>query len=815
MSLVAEHIETKTTCYHCTAACTDKEIHIEEKYFCCNGCKSVYQLLNENDLCTYYNLNSHPGAQQNTVRSDKFSFLDNAEIAQKLLTFSDEKQVRVSFYLPHIHCSSCLWLLEHLSKIDSGILSSKVDFYKKEIEVVYSPATLTLRKVAELLTSVGYEPYISLQDTEDGSHKNTDRTRIYKIGVAGFCFGNIMMMSFPEYFAGEQAIADGLGTFFRYLNVGLSLPALFYSGSEFFVLAYKGLKSKFLNIDLPIALALVVTFGRSLYEVFTGTGSGYFDSMSGIIFFMLLGRLLQDKTYSAISFNRDYKSYFPVAVTRLIEGKEEIIALPEIQKGDILLIHNAELIPTDGILSKGNAEIDYSFITGESLPNQKEIGEIVYAGGKQMGANIELLVTHNVNQSYLTSLWNNGRLRGEKKDENSFIHTYSQYFTIVLLSLAVITGIYWYFHDVSKILPAVSAMLIVACPCALLLSATFTYGNILNIFAKNGFYVRSAEVVESLYQADMMVFDKTGTLTQGGDLKIEYRGKKLDSQLLAYIQNLAAQSQHPLSIALSRHLRNQNPNLLSLEVKNFQSHVGAGLEARIGGKSICLGSEAFIKGDRLIEEQKKASTYVHISIDNDYYGYFTFSNNYREGLKSLLTGLKKDYPLAVLSGDTDAEKNILTEMIGTESDIRFHQKPEDKWKFVQEQQEKGMNVMMLGDGLNDAGALQQSNVGIAVSENANYFSPACDAILHGDSFTKLKDFIKLAKAGKYIIHTSFALSILYNIVGLSIAVQANMSPMIAAILMPISSLSIVLITFGMSHWMGYLYLGKKHDNYHV
>lgn len=801
-SLILEQKNIK--CYHCNDTCKDTHIHIEDKYFCCEGCKGVYQLLNENDMCTYYAMNENAGAKQVNVREDKFSFLDNPDIASKLLHYQDEKQSRVRFYLPHIHCSSCLWLLEHISKLNEGILSSKVNFPAKEVELVFDN-TISLRKVAELLTSIGYEPYISLQDTQKEGKTSIDKTRIYKIGVAGFCFGNIMMMSFPEYFAGENNVSEGLGVFFRYFNLGLSLPVLLYSGSEFFTTAYKGLKAKTLNIDLPIALALVVTFGRSLYEVLSGTGSGYFDSMAGIIFFMLLGRLLQDKTYSAISFNRDYKSYFPIAVTRLINGKEETVALPDIKKGDILLIHNEELIPTDGILSKGNAEIDYSFITGESIPVEKNVGEITYAGGKQMGSNIELLVTHEVNQSYLTDLWNNGRFTAKKPQNDSFIHLYSQYFTVILLSLALATAAYWYVYNIDKLLPAVTAMLIVACPCALLLSATFTYSNILNIFAKHKLYVRSAEAAEMLCNADTLVFDKTGTLTQNTQFEVEYIGKLLSDTDIKAIQSLTVHSKHPLSIALHKHLSETNSRQLT-DIKEFVAETGKGIKGYIEDKHFRIGSAEYVNAVPHQNESQGAT--VHISIDNHYFGYFRINNKYRNGIQSLLKKLQNHFSLAVLSGDNAAEEAHLTEMVGEKATIRFYQKPQDKADFIHDLQAQGKKVMMVGDGLNDAGALQQSDIGIAVSENANYFTPACDAILHADSVTQLYNFIRLAKAGRNIIRASFAISILYNIIGLYIAVQGDMSPLIAAILMPISSISIILFTFGMSVLMGNVYLKK-------
>lgn len=357
----------------------------------------VYQLLDQSGLCDYYNLNEMPGVTQRIpVRKDKFAFLEDSSIQQKLISFKNDQQTNVSFYLPQIHCSSCLYLLEHLHHLDEGIISSVVNFTRKEVDIVFSNS-LSLRKVAELLTGIGYEPYISLQNMQQ--HKpRTNKQLVYRLGVAGFCFGNIMLLSFPEYLGLE----DAEQTIFRTLNVILSLPVFFYSSYPFFESGFKALQNKFLNIDAPIALAILVTFVRSLYEVFTGTGGGYFDSMSGIVFFMLAGRVLQDKTWQQLSFERDFTSYFPIAAVKIENGQEVPVPLPDIKVGDTLLIHSQELIPADGICTRGKACIDYSFVTGESLPVNKDMGEMVYAGGKQTGGAIEILVMKEVTQSYLT-----------------------------------------------------------------------------------------------------------------------------------------------------------------------------------------------------------------------------------------------------------------------------------------------------------------------------------------------------------------------------------------------------------------------------
>lgn len=781
-------------CYHCGEECTHTKIQSDDKIFCCDGCKMVYQLLNQNGLCDYYNLNEAPGkTQRNPVRKDKFAFLDDTKIQQQLVSFQNEEQVHITFYLPQVHCSSCLYLLENLHQIENGVVGATVNFPRKEVSVILDPRKTSIRSVAEVLTSIGYEPYISLNNLKE--HKpRVSKTMIFQLGVAGFCFGNIMLMSFPEYLGLADQEKD-LQTVFRTLNFILALPVFFFSALPFYISGWKGIKHRFLNIDAPIALAIIVTFGRSVYEVLTGTGAGYFDSMSGIVFFMLVGRVLQDKTYQQLSFERDYTSYFPVAVSVIKEKKEIPTQLPDIVPGDTLLIHHEELVPADGILTRGKALIDYSFVTGESIPVEKEMGEIIYAGGKQVAGSIELLVIKEVTQSYLTRLWSGEQFKKENEEKGiSFVHLLSRYFTVILFSIALIAAGFWYFNDPSKIWNVVTAVLIVACPCALLLSNTFTNGNILRILGRNKFYLRNAQVIEEMANIDHIVFDKTGTMTSTHLQDVVYEGDPLSNREKEMISILSGQSNHPLSRALVRHFGKvaSEQDLLT----NFSEIPGKGLEGTVNGIQMRLGSKSFITGSN---EKYNPVTQVWVMVNATVKGYFNIRNHYREEIPGLLQSLSKRYTLSVLSGDNDGEEANLRKLLGPDATLLFHQKPEQKLAYIQQLQQKGHKVMMIGDGLNDAGALKQSNAGVALAEDSNNFTPASDAILEAGQLNKFTRLLALCRANKRIVQAAFIISILYNIVGISFAVQGVLSPLKAAILMPASSLSILLTTFGSSN----------------
>ena len=359
-------------CFHCGNEVVEKdEILFDHKSFCCNGCKTVYEIFSQNDLSCYYDFQAAPGATPPDIKG-KYDFLANETIVTKLLDFQESTTAIVSLYIPHIHCSSCIWILENLQRLQPGIIASQVNFPNKKVRITYHPEKTNLKEIVELLCAIGYEPYISLDNYSEGQ-KKVDRSLIYKLGVAFFCFGNIMLLSFPEYFeVGEFWIEQYKG-FFRWLIFALSLPAFIYSASGYYVAAWKSMKQGLLNMEIPIALGIVVMFVRSTVDIVFDYGQGFFDSMCGLIFFMLLGKLFQQKTYDFLSFERDYKSYFPIAITKLLaNGAEEAVQVYDIKKGDRLLIRNQELIPVDGILISEKASIDYSFFTGEAVPIEKK-----------------------------------------------------------------------------------------------------------------------------------------------------------------------------------------------------------------------------------------------------------------------------------------------------------------------------------------------------------------------------------------------------------------------------------------------------------
>ena len=613
-------------CYHCGNECDNQSIKAHNKVFCCLGCKTVYEILSENNLTSYYDFEKNPGAKPEE-NANKYSFLDNEKIVENLLEFNDGNIQVVNLYIPHIHCSSCIWVLENLDRLHKGVISTLVDFPQKTARITFNSNTLTLKELVLLLAHIGYSPYISLEDYQSKKNK-PNRQIYYKLGVAAFAFGNVMLLSFPEYFQSDGYWIERYKPFFRWLMLVLSLPVMFYSASDYFISAYKGLRSRVLNIDFPLALGILAMFVRSCYDIFTDSGQGFFDSLNSLVFLILLGKFFQQRTYNFLSFERDYKSYFPIGITKITpEGKEQSVQVYDVKQGDRLLIRNQELIPVDAVLIKGNGCIDYSFVTGEANPVQKVSGDKLFAGGKQTQGAIEVEVLKGISQSYLTQLWAND-IFNKDKDEHfkSMTDKVSKYFTIIILIIAFISLVAWilkaYYGNAQPVMAmnVFTAILIIACPCALAVSAPFALGNMLRIFGQRKFYLKNTKVIEKVAKLDTIVFDKTGTMTSADKAHLVYHGESITQQEIQILRAVLRNSNHPLSRQVYNHFENQVDNNATLHIQSFEFKevVGKGIEAFSNHWKVKIGSASFV-GKHIDEKNTKTS--VHISINDHYKGY--------------------------------------------------------------------------------------------------------------------------------------------------------------------------------------------------
>jgi Cu+-exporting ATPase len=779
--MLAVETEKDLLCYHCGQVCTDEIFWTDEKPFCCHGCKTVFEILNANSLCEYYDLDKNPGIHVNASTEQNFSYLDEASIRKKVVQFDSDTFAKVVFYVPAIHCVSCIWLLENVKKLERGVLRSEVNFAQKKVSIDFNPQQVKLSRLAALLTSVGYVPQINL-DSEKSKPKAKDRSLVIKLAIAGFAFGNIMLFSFPEYLGLDQA-DHNLMQLFSWLNIVLSWPVFFYSGWGYMQAAFASFKQRQINIDVPIAAGLIALFARSHYDIISATGPGYLDSFSGLVFFLLIGRWFQSKTYENLSFERDFKSYFPLAVSRFQDGDWKSVVIYELKKGDRIRIRNMEIVPADALLEADQAYVDYSFVTGEARPVKVKAGDLIYAGGRLIGQPVTLTVEAATSQSHLTSLWNNEAFR--KREESQYqkiIDRAARRFTWVVMVFALVTGLYWYVTNPTQMWLVVTAVLMVACPCALALAAPFTYGSMLRAFGRNQLYLKNADVIERMAAIDAVVFDKTGTVTYSQQPDVQFVGFMIKPER-TWVKCLTHSSTHPLSAIITKSISGQ----AAQHIQNFRELPGKGIEGQIEDHTIKIGSAEFAGMDAVLNP---SASHVYVSIDDEPRGYFSISLSIRDNLKPMLNRLGYKCE-AVLSGDNDKDLNKMKLLFGCNVNILFNQSPHDKLEFIRNIQRNGKKVLMLGDGLNDAGALKQADVGIAVTDDTGVFTPACDGILQGNKLEMLDKLLTLAKSSTTILKTGFIISFMYNAIALTVAATGHLTPLVAAILMPISSVSVV------------------------
>jgi len=803
-------------CFHCGEPCPDDSLALEGKPFCCLGCQTVYCLLQENGLDRFYELNIAPGTRMRAVSTAaKWAFLDDPAVQEKLFDFADKTQARVTLHLPAIHCVACVWLLENLFKLHPGVGSSVVNFSRREAAIAFAPDKIKFSELAALLTSIGYEPLFTFGELDQAKRVPWRNRTWLQIGLAGFAFGNIMIMSLPFYFGLDSFNGPWFKAFAGWLALALALPVVTYSAADFWLAAWASVRQRMLTMEVPIVLGLIAIYGASVFEVLWQRGPGYCDSLCGLIFFLLCGRLFQKKTYDRLTFDRDYKGFFPLSVVRKTPGGETSVAISQLQTGDRLVLRNGELLPADARLVGGDACIDYSFVTGESEPVKCAPGERLYAGGRQVGGAIEIETVKPVAQSYLAALWNKEAFhKPGNYDLDSLTNRYSKRFTKLVIGVAVGAAIFWALRNPALSLKAFTSVLIVACPCALALAAPLTHGTAQRLLARLNIFLKNALVVERMAEVDTIVLDKTGTLTTADAGGVGFQaapGLRPTADLSAaeaqWIGSLARLSTHPNSVRIARSL-----SAAALPVHGYQETPGCGVAGEVAGHKLLLGSRAWLEQCGIVGQagethpaigNPSAGSYTSVAIDGLWQGGFTLENTLRPEVEKLIASLGGRFELALLSGDNEREAPRFQKIFGAQAVLRFNQSPAEKLEFIRELQARGRRVMMVGDGLNDAGALKQAEVGVAVVERIGVFSPASDVILDAAQVPRLAQVLAFARGAARVVRAGFVISALYNICGVTIAAAGLLSPIVCAILMPASSVTVVVFACTVTLWLAH------------
>lgn len=773
-----EHLQMKDSCYHCGDP-IESPVEHDQHRFCCTGCSLVYQLLHQQGLSDFYTLNPQAGTKP---KDTNFDYLDDLLIVEQLLDFQDEQFSSVELSLPSIHCSSCIYLLEQLPQIKEGIQNIRVNFFKKNARILFKHGSISLHELILFLSSLGYTPNLS---DKGQSSKKKKSLLDYKLGLAFFVFGNVMLYSLPEYIDSQDPLLIEITPFLRYINMLLCL-ILYIPSKHYFTSSWNALTQRKINTDLLIAVGITTLFIRSAIETILLDLSGYWDSLAGLIFFLSSGQWIQTKVFAHLNFDNKIDSFFPLATQVKTSSGLESVLIKDLEPKQHIYIKQGDIIPCDSVLIEPQTvQLDQSFITGEQYAITLHQDDHVYAGSKLVSPSATLEVQKSASQSYLTDLWIQADQHKVHSTQIQTITDYiSRYFAIVIFVLATSSATYWgYTHSWQKAIEVASSILIIACPCALALSVPYTYGAILRLMAKRGIYLKHFNILDKLTKLKHLVFDKTGTLTKADKHSVQWHGDPLDPLSTSHISKLCSLSNHPLSIAIHQQLGISSAS----EPTTYQDHQGQGIEATIDLHSYKIGSASWVKCPDL-----HLSSTVYISKDSAYLGHFTLHSSTRSGLSETLEALQPAYDLHLISGDKDTDRKHFASWFEAEH-MHFQQTPEDKARYINQLKNSGQHVAMIGDGLNDSIALIQSDIAIAVSEK-NQFSPSADIIIEGDRLDKLALLLTLAIKGRQVIYLAITLSFLYNIVGLSFALMGMLSPLVSAILMPLSSVSVIALT---------------------
>ncbi|MEX2669915.1 heavy metal translocating P-type ATPase [Candidatus Uabimicrobium amorphum] len=779
-----------TPCFHCGLPCLKDSVTKDEHHFCCHGCLFVFEILQGNSLHKYYELEKSPGKPATEKSKEEYTYLDDAKFLEHFLKFNEQQTAIACFYIPNIHCASCIWLLENLYRINAHIKKVDVNFSSHEVYITYDKQNIRLSEIAHLLSQLGYPPHLSLDHEQQNAQKNHDD--LLRLGVAGFCFGNVMLLSFPEYLSSD--VPKEFQRFFGYLNLLLTIPVFFYAAKEWLYSSWISLKQKNINLDIPIALGLIALLSTSAFDIISKRGPGYCDSLCGFVFFLLIGKFFQKKTFQNLSFDRDYKAYFPLSTLRIQDNDKCAVPVHELQVGDTIFVRHQELIPVDGKLQSDHAQIDYSFVTGESDLIAKDKGQDIFAGGRIVGKAASIQVEKQVEQSFLTSLWKNVQNK-EKSAVQTLTNTISPFFTLTVISIALASFAYYWLYgkNIAMAWYTFSSVLIVACPCALALTSSFTHGAMIRLLEKHRIFLKSGDILEKLAKINNVVFDKTGTLTSTTP-RISLIFGNIDEQQQQILANIVHQSIHPVSQTLAKTF----PLLTPIHLTEFNEIPGKGIAAKYNSQDFFVGSVSWISSllelPKGLPQKISQQSCVAFAVGNKLCCVFATENNFRRGWENIVSRIAQKHAVHLISGDSKRDLDIVGKVF-PKNNIHFNLDPFQKVAYIEKLQKSAdSKVLMIGDGLNDSGALIESDVGVAVIEENSHFSPASDIILAAEKISLLPKMFSLSRATLNITYASFAISCIYNSLGITLAISGKLTPVFVAVLMPVSSVTVMLFT---------------------
>lgn len=774
----------------------------EAEQFCCDGCVTVHSLLAQGGLLDYYQERERvaPEAKAATVSDRSYSDFDDAAFRELYCRKLSGDFVSAELFLEGVHCAACVWLVERLPRLLPGVAESRLDITRQVAHITWDDRQLSLSRVAKTLDSLGYAPHARAGQGPSAEHTRQRRTLLGKLAVAGAAAGNAMLMAFALYGGMFANMERQYLELFRWGSLLMAVPAVFWSGSVFHRGAWAALRTRTPHMDLPVSLGILTGFGWGAYNTWRGHGEIYFDTITVLIFLLLVGRWIQSKQHQSARDAAELLHALAPSTARLCEGGEvREVPAATLPAGALIEVRAGEHVAADGKVESGSSSVDSSLLTGETRPEAVGPGSAVHAGCINLSSALRVRVEKsgaNTRVGQLTKRMEEAALR--RAPIVKLADRLSGQFVIGVLIAAAVTLAIWSFVEPSRAIDTAVALLVVTCPCALGMATPLAVSVALGRAARRGILVKGGDALEQLAEPGLFVFDKTGTLTNGTLSLIRWQG---DDELWPLVRAAEAHSAHPIALAFQRAFQNEP----DAEASYVEQTTGGGLVAHVAGKTLVIGSEAYVRSraqipawvEAAISEQARAAlTPVLIASDGVVRALAGLGDPIREDAGQSLRALRAmGHKVGILSGDHPGVVQAVAAELGVPLEFaRGGVTPEEKLAFV-EGARAGRRVFMVGDGINDAAALSAASVGIAVHGGAEASLAAADVFLRRAGVAPVVELARGAKRTLHVIRRGLGFSLLYNGVGVGLALAGVLNPLIAAILMPLSSLTVITSSF--------------------
>jgi Cu2+-exporting ATPase len=775
--------------------------------FCCAGCRAVYESIRACGLDSYYRLRGAADAALKPARpsADSFAAFDAAAFENMYVARNADGTLGVDLVLEGVTCAACVWLVERLPRVVEGVLEARLSLRQSTVRVTWDPARVALSRVARTLDQFGYTPHAAKGAGRETAFRRDERRRLVRLGVAGALMGNTMLLAFALY-AGESSGRGGMGhdfrTFFRLASGALGVLALCWPGAVFFRSAYAALRTRTLNLDVPIALALVVGGVAGVVNLALDRGEIYFDSLSVLVFLLLVGRWVQYRQQRRADAAVELLFSLTPSTCHVVDGGGRVADAPveAVGRGDTVEVRSGELIPADGVVVAGRSAVNQALLTGESLPAEVGPGDAVHAGAQNVGSPLRVRVEQTGRDTRVGELM---RLveRGinEKPAIVQFADRVGAWFVLAVTLVAAGTFGYWYPAGVPRAIDHTVALLIVTCPCVLGLATPLTVAIAVGRLARADILVKSGGALEKLGGGGggRLLLDKTGTLTAGRLRLLEWVG---DPSVRGDVVAVERRSNHPIARALVAQLEGEHGGDAVTATDVGERHDG-GISARVGQRRLHVGSPAFIARHATVPQALEAArerheaagvTVVGVAVDGRCVALAVLGDRVRPESRAAVASLARcGWAASILSGDGTAVVRDVAQAVGVPAErARGHVSPEEKLAAVRAAGPRVVTVMV-GDGVNDAAALAAADVGIAVHGGAEASLAAADVYVARPGLAPLTELFATARGAMRVIRRNLLVSLAYNVLAGTLAAAGVMSPLLAAIIMPASSATVL------------------------